>query len=201
MRHKHHKIATSRGGSNEEWNFEDLSDYDHTFTHALDFVLFESAPRFDFRLPAWTLLPIDLQEAVLAETSRRMSERVVSEETKRKQSESLKGVRKSVEHRKNLAKAQTGKKLPKETREKMSKSRSGRKQSLEHTEKIRESLLRHKVSEKCRQVAKETSKRNFSRTNKDKYRCLVTGKVSTSGPLTGYQKARGIDPKLREKIV
>lgn len=101
MRHKHHKVPTSRGGADEEWNFEDLSDYDHTFTHALDFVLFESAPRFDFRLPAWPLLPTDLQEAVLAETSRRMSERVVSEETKRKQSEAAKGrpaVNKGTKH-------------------------------------------------------------------------------------------------------
>lgn len=111
MRHKHHKVPTSRGGADEEWNFEDLSDYDHTFTHALDFVLFESAPRFDFRLPAWPLLPTDLQEAVLAETSRRMSERVVSEETKQKVSESM-----------------TGKKFP------------GRKPSEEHCRKISESL-------------------------------------------------------------
>lgn len=42
--------------------------------------------------------------------------------------------------------------------------------------------------------------RKNSPINKDKYECLVTGKVTTAGPLTAYQKARGIDPKLRKKI-
>jgi len=36
--------------------------------------------------------------------------------------------------------------------------------------------------------------------NKEKFKCLITGKISTAGPLTGYQKARGIDPSLREQI-
>jgi hypothetical protein len=37
-------------------------------------------------------------------------------------------------------------------------------------------------------------------TNKQKWKCLVTGKVSTSGPLTLWQKKRGIDPTLRVRI-
>jgi hypothetical protein len=36
--------------------------------------------------------------------------------------------------------------------------------------------------------------------NSRRVRCLVTGKISTPGPLTQYQTARGIDPSLREEI-
>ena len=37
-------------------------------------------------------------------------------------------------------------------------------------------------------------------TNTQKWRCLVTGKITTSGPLTHWQKHRGIDTSLRERI-
>jgi hypothetical protein len=33
--------------------------------------------------------------------------------------------------------------------------------------------------------------------SKQRWQCTVTGKVSAAGPLTGYQKARGIDPANR----
>ena len=36
--------------------------------------------------------------------------------------------------------------------------------------------------------------------NKTKWRCLVTGFVTSPGPLSRYQKARGIDTSLREKV-
>jgi hypothetical protein len=37
-------------------------------------------------------------------------------------------------------------------------------------------------------------------TNSQKWQCTVTGFVSTSGPLSRYQKARGIDPSNRIRI-
>ena len=37
-------------------------------------------------------------------------------------------------------------------------------------------------------------------TNSQRWRCTVTGHITTSGPLTCYQKARGIDPCNREKV-
>jgi hypothetical protein len=37
-------------------------------------------------------------------------------------------------------------------------------------------------------------------TNKRKYQCTVTGKISTSGPLTLWQVARGIDPSNRVEL-
>lgn len=68
----HHGIPRSRGGNNEGWNLYPLSEYAHAEQHAIDFVLFESAPDFDFRLKGWNQLPIDLQDAVREEKSRRM---------------------------------------------------------------------------------------------------------------------------------
>ena len=72
--HTHHVIPKSRGGSDDEWNLRELDSYSHTYEHALDFLLFDHAPHFDFRLEAWPLLPQDLKEAVLKRHSEWMSE-------------------------------------------------------------------------------------------------------------------------------
>jgi len=44
------------------------------------------------------------------------------------------------------------------------------------------------------------AKNSCKKINSERFRCLVTGYESTSGPLTCYQKAKGIDPTLREKV-
>jgi hypothetical protein len=62
--HKHHIVPRSKGGPEEDWNFVELDPYTHAYEHALDFVLFDHAPKFDFRHEAWSLLPEDLKEAV-----------------------------------------------------------------------------------------------------------------------------------------
>ena len=62
--HRHHGVAKSRGGPDEDWNFIDLDPYTHAYEHAVDFVLFEHAPVFDCRHEAWPLLPLDLQDLV-----------------------------------------------------------------------------------------------------------------------------------------
>jgi len=64
MTHTHHKIARSRGGTDDEWNLVEMDPYTHAYEHALDFVLFDSAPQFDYRHEAWPLLPEDLKTAV-----------------------------------------------------------------------------------------------------------------------------------------
>lgn len=127
----HHVIAKSRGGTDEIWNLVEKTDYDHTYDHAVDFVLFEIAPAFDFRLPAWGLLPDDLRQAVLNEKSRRttlnnktdfmrevtrrrnknnnpihmsgVKEKVYTDERNQKISQSLTGKEKSPTHRENLS--------------------------------------------------------------------------------------------------
>jgi len=39
------------------------------------------------------------------------------------------------------------------------------------------------------------------RINSTRWKCTVTGKISTPGPLTTYQKSRGIDPSNRIQII
>lgn len=126
---KHHKIARSRLGTDDGWNLEDLSEYEHAYEHALDFVLFpEIAPHFDHRMNGWPLLPIDLQEAVSKAHSEWMRNRHAtlghpqgmlgkthSEFTRQKMSENRKGKGK--------------RKLSAETRARMSASRRGKKWS------------------------------------------------------------------------
>jgi hypothetical protein len=46
----------------------------------------------------------------------------------------------------------------------------------------------------------EVHAKALAKTNGRKFKCRVTGKVSTAGPLTRYQNARGIDPSLRDQI-
>lgn len=133
---KHHIIPHSRGGPDDAWNLADLSDYDHAYGHALDFVLFEHAPVFDCRQPGWPLLPEDLRQAVRNELSRRMSGnqhavgyggphgerngnyrkapckgRVRPQEEKDRIAAAHKGKPKSKEHRESLSKAKIGKKM------------------------------------------------------------------------------------------
>jgi hypothetical protein len=84
--HKHHVVPRSRGGTEDSENLVIVSSYDHALIHALDFL--EGGPRFDFRHEAWPLLPDELREALRAEQSKRMSERVVSDDTKAKIGES-----------------------------------------------------------------------------------------------------------------
>ena len=54
---------------------------------------------------------------------------------------------------------------------------------------------------KMREGLKEWAENNPEKViwNK-KFRCTVTGKVTTAGPLTMYQKKRGIDPSNREPV-
>lgn len=60
--HVHHVIPKSRGGTDDY--VEIKSEYEHAYDHAIDFLLFDSAPVFDCRHTAWPLLPEDLREGV-----------------------------------------------------------------------------------------------------------------------------------------
>ena len=46
----------------------------------------------------------------------------------------------------------------------------------------------------------EIHARALAKTNGRKFKCRVTGYVSTAGPLTRYQRSRGIDPSLRDQV-
>jgi hypothetical protein len=108
IKHSHHKIPKSRGGTDDEWNLVEMDPYTHAYEHALDFVLFDNAPMVDFRQQGWPLLPGDLQQAVLEKHRIRMSgdwnptKKGVSQSTRDKQSELRKGVLKSPEHKEKI---------------------------------------------------------------------------------------------------
>lgn len=46
----------------------------------------------------------------------------------------------------------------------------------------------------------ENGKQAAVRLQSQRWKCLVTGKVTNAGSLTTYQRARGIDPSLRERV-
>ena len=49
-------------------------------------------------------------------------------------------------------------------------------------------------------ITKEERKEIVSKTNSQKWMCLETGYITTSGPLTAYQRARCIDTSKRKRI-
>jgi hypothetical protein len=133
----HHKIPQSRNGPDEEWNRVELTDYEHALGHALDFVLFEEAPNFDCRQPGWPLLPEDLQDAVRAEISRRMSgnkiavghghTRLGDKNGMYGKVSPTRGRKRTPEERRRISEANKGKVTSLETREKISQARLGKK--------------------------------------------------------------------------
>jgi hypothetical protein len=50
------------------------------------------------------------------------------------------------------------------------------------------------------EAGKIGGKRGSAITNSQKWKCLVTGYVTTAGPLTKYQRAKGIDTSLRTRV-
>ena len=49
-------------------------------------------------------------------------------------------------------------------------------------------------------ISKEQRKEIVAKTNSQKWMCLETGYITTSGPLTKYQRARGIDTSKRKRL-
>lgn len=92
----------------------------------------------------------------------------------------------------------------KDTREKKSKASKGKSKSPQHREKLRENLLRIADSRRGKPGRKHSAeakrKMKESLKNQNRFRCTVTGFETTGGALTGYQKARGIDPSLRVRV-
>jgi hypothetical protein len=56
------------------------------------------------------------------------------------------------------------------------------------------------ASEMGKKGGKIGGKKGSATTNSQRWQCTVTGKISSSGPLTVYQRARGIDPSNRIRI-
>ena len=156
MIHKHHSIPRSRGGTDECWNLVEVDPYTHAYEHALDFVLFEHSPRFDFRHEAWPLLPEDLQDAVRKEASRRQSNRVISTETRTKMSVSAQSRDLPWKGREYLSE---------EHKQKISESLTGYVKTPEHIENFRLSVTGRAAPNKGVSHTEET-KRKISESNK-----------------------------------
>jgi hypothetical protein len=52
----------------------------------------------------------------------------------------------------------------------------------------------------CHSLSKEELRENGRKTTSQKWKCLVTGHISTPGGLASFQKARNIDTSLRERV-
>ena len=120
----HHSIPRSCGGTDDAWNLVEMEAYDHAYKHALDFVLFPNfAPRMDFRMTGWPLLPQELRDAVMLAHSEWMKQKYAegpfghqghshSEEAKQQISKNRKGKGKkhlSAETRARMSAARRGK--------------------------------------------------------------------------------------------
>jgi hypothetical protein len=90
-----------------------------------------------------------------------------------------------------------------ETRKKKSEASKGKPKGENHKKKLRQNLQKIAKERKGKPGKKHTtgSKQKMSKTMRSiRVMCLVTGFTTTPGALTGYQKARGIDPSNRVRI-
>ena len=83
--------------------------------------------------------------------------------------------------------------LSKEQR--IEKARKGGNKAGNNNKKLNRGICGMSVEEKS-----EAGKKGSKNTNNQKWICLETGYITTSGPLTLYQKKRGIDISKRKKL-
>lgn len=76
----------------------------------------------------------------------------------------------------------------------------GHSQTKPASDKQKKSAQKTGLANKGRKHSYGHGKQGAAVINKIQWRCLETGYVSTSGPLSRYQKKRGIDTSLRERI-
>lgn len=84
-----------------------------------------------------------------------------------------------------------------------SRSRGGRKNVESgniHSIKTPESLSKGGKAGGKTQGKNNVQSGHLRKISNYRYKCLVTGYITTAGPLTHYQRARGIDPSLRERV-
>ena len=93
-----------------------------------------------------------------------------------------------------------GKGIHARTKEQMTENgRSGGKKSKELGLGIN-GLTKEQRSENGKKASREQRVKNGKKTSSQKWMCLETGYITTAGPLTLYQKTRGIDTSKRRRI-
>lgn len=171
----HHKIPRCRGGTDDPENLIDLSLLDHGYEHAKMFL--SGGIQFDFRNPFWKVLQVEdpnLAENVLLEHKRRV--KLLGEKQGKINAES--GHMRRIQRKSD--KSAAGKK--------------GGSLTLEKKVGIHDP--------KYLGVGGKTGgKVGSSKTNSQMWQCTITGFVTKPGPLTRYQKKRGIDPSNRIQII
>ena len=91
----------------------------------------------------------------------------ISEETRRRMSETRKGRVYSEEWRRHISEGQKGKKLSEETRRRISEVQKGHKQKLETIEKRRQSLIGKKHTDEAKRRMSESQKKKWERIKSD----------------------------------
>jgi hypothetical protein len=170
----HHKIPKCEGGTNDPENLIDLTLLDHGYEHAKMFL--EGGIQFDFRNPFWEVLQVEdpvLAEAVMAEHKKRVSELGKRQGRKNAESGHMLRVQSLSDH-----------------------SAAGKKGAAVTVEK-KVGLHNPKYLGVGGKIGGKIGSAN---TNSQKWKCMITGFVSKPGPLTRYQKKRGIDPSNRIRI-
>ena len=183
--HKHHPVARSRGG-NDSYTVT-VDPYQHCYDHAIDFLLFDNSPRFDFRHEAWGLLPEDLREKVLEKA------RILGKEHNHLTDEG----RRKGGYTRGVQCAEQNLGVCGRTPEQMTED--GKKGGK----------LGGKVQGKRNAENKtgfcnpEVQSRNAKKLNSKRVQCTKTGHISTPGGLSRYQQSRGIDhtnPNNRKEL-
>jgi len=183
--HRHHPVAKSRGG--DDSYTVNVDPYQHCYDHAIDFLLFDSAPRFDFRHEAWPLLPNDLREKVLerAQEIGKVRNHLTPEGR----------VKGGKNQGSKCARDKVG--VCGRSSEKMTED--GRKGG----EKGGKTQGKRNADNRTGFCNPEVQSANGRKLNSIRVRCKVTGHISTPGGLSRYQQGRNIDhtnPENREVI-
>jgi hypothetical protein len=173
--HRHHVIATSRGGTDDYTEL--LDPYTHCYEHALDYLLFDNAPRFDFRHEAWALLPQDLREKVLekAETDGKLFNFLTDEG--RSKGGRTQG-RRCAEQKIGVC----GRSSEQMTAHGKKGGKLGGKTQGKRNAENKTGFCNPDVQSK-----------NGKALNAKRVQCTVTGYISTPGGLSRYQQSRNID--------
>ena len=170
----HHKIPRCRGGTNDPENLIDLTLLEHGYIHARMFL--EGGIQFDFRNPFWKVLQIE-DPALAGEVLDEHRSRV-------KRMGDVQGpLNRDTGH---MARIQQ-----------LSDCSAAGKKGGSITASKGVGCHDPKYLGVGGKIG---GKRGSANTNSQKWQCTVTGKISTPGPLTRYQRVRGVDPSNRIRI-
>jgi len=194
MRHKHRVLPGHMGGEYVEGNVIVLSVTQHAMWHFANWKLYQ---KWEDNV-AWRAL------AGLINSEEAASEAIKNGAKAKWWTNGEQDIKshicpvgwrsgRSDSFKKAVSLRRTGSKCSEKVKQEMSKRRKGKAKSQEHKDNIKKT---HNTPE---MIALHTEQAR--KLNSQKWVCLVTGKISTAGPLTIYQRANGIDTAKRVKLI